>query len=214
MHDLSNWTELKTFPYESVCAGLAYANKTVFTANSDEFQKIGLRNVPYLKMTNSQKRWYLAIKHGCPIEGWTVNITESVVHENWFQFANPEIWSDSYNYKFFEPLRNWIATSNLFDSVGRIIFFLTTVGQHTPAHTDYTSYGDTIPAKYKDNRNEFIWLTDPNNMKRLLVGNQLAPSACWFDALLTHETLPSPRTQWSLRIDGNFTETIRQRFTR
>lgn len=60
------------------------------------------------------------------------------------------------------------------------------------------------PIEYQK-RAEFIWLTNPNNPKQLVVNGKPAGNfAC-------HATLPSNTTKFSLRIDGKFTENFKKK---
>lgn len=198
--DKTSHPALGTFPWESVYEGLARAEKTVATFNVGPIQKYGLENVRY-NMLPTNKRWYLAVKHGYPLEGFNVNVTEAItLPVAWFQCGDSKFWRPAANAKFFGPLLDWIEKSRLFTSTGRIVFFLNTPGLASPPHVDYVHNGVDLPKGVR--QSEFLWLTPPDNPKQLYVDGQLAPWACSFDPMIEHWTTASDKTQWSLRIDG------------
>ena len=202
MIDFTLHPALESFPWELVHHGLAISEKTVGTFNVGEIQKFGLENVKY-SMRPSDKRWYLGLKHGFPIEGFNVNVTEPTISPvPWFQTSVSKYWKPANNYKNFLALIEWIESSKLFKSTGRILFFICLPGEAAPPHVDFVHNGKDIPEGFKIP--DFIWITPPNNAKILKVEGQPMPWACNFNPMLTHETVASSKTQWSLRIDGEF----------
>lgn len=194
---------MRTFPWERVLQGMALAEKTVTTFNVGSIQKHGLENVK-LPMRPTDKRWYLALKHGYEIEGFNVNVTEPrSMPTPWFKTGDADYWQPSKNAQYFEPLLSWIRSTGLFKSTGRIVFFVTLPGQFSPPHVDYV-HNDLQQLPEGASPSEFLWITSPLNPKELVVGDVVAPWACNFDPLIEHYTRPSSRTQWSLRIDGEY----------
>jgi hypothetical protein len=199
--DYTSHDFIKKFPWESVLQGMAWAEKTVTTFNVGEIQLHGLENVR-LNMRPTDKRWYLALKHGYVIEGFNVNVTEpKSLPTPWFQTGNSSFWQPSKNAQYFKPLLDWINASGMFSEIGRVVFFITLPGQFSPSHVDYV-HNDLQKLPQGASPSEFLWITPPENPKQLIVGTQEAPWACSFNPFVEHYTNPSTRTQWSLRIDG------------
>lgn len=203
MKDFTTHPALASFPWESVYRGLALSEKTVGTFNVGDIQKYGLENVKYQDMRPTDKRWYLALKHGFEIDGFNVNVTESKTAQVlWFRSCDPSCWRPSKNYPHFTDLLQWIDDSKIFKHTGRILFFITLQGQFSPPHVDFIYNGIGLPPGFKTP--EFLWITPPDNPKQLLIQGERAPWACGFDPMLEHQTLPAVKTQWSLRIDGEY----------
>lgn len=201
MRNFTQHPAMESFPWESVYYGLGLAEKTVGTFNTGDIQKFGLQNIKY-NMRPTDKRWYLGLKYGFDIEGFNVNVTETkTIQVPWFQSGNPECWQPSKNYSLFTPLIKWIEDSKIFKHTGRILFFITLPGQFSPKHVDFVYNGINAPANFDS---QFLWITPPDNPKRLIWNGIELPWACSFDPMLEHETLPSTKTQWSLRIDGAY----------
>lgn len=208
VRDFTTHAALREFPWEAVYKGLALAKKTVTTFNVGAIYKHGLASVPDPVIRPSDKRWYLALKHGYAVEGFNVNVTDPArgidISEAILGCWNPLLWTDNPNTVLFEKLRQWIKESGIFQCTGRISFFLTLPGQLSPQHTDFTYSG--IDARARVECTDFLWLTPPDNPKALLSQGKQVPWACWFDPFEIHETLASPNTQWSLRIDGKYSD--------
>lgn len=206
LRDFTKHPALQNFPWEAVYRGLGFAEKSATTFNVGPLYQFGLQNVPYQNMRPSQRRWYLALKHGFPLGGLNVNLNDprGTIGNSIFRCWDAEAWVDNANRQHFPELDEWIKQSGIFRSTGRILFFITFPQQHSPLHSDY-SYGD-LKAEQLVTCTDFLWLTDPKNPKQLVCAGAAAPWACWFDPLCEHETLPAATTQWSLRIDGVFND--------
>lgn len=201
--DYTGFDWMQRFPWEDVYRGLALAEKTVATFNVGEIQRYGLEHVD-LDARPTDKRWYLALKHGYEIEGFNVNVTVPAGADTpWFRTGEAAAWMYGANAKHFRSLIGWINSTGLFSSVGRIVFFVTLPGQKSPPHVDYV-HNDVERLPNGASPSEFLWITPPDNPKQLLVGDAVAPWACRFDPMIEHQTLPSTKTQWSLRIDGKY----------
>lgn len=203
--DLTKLPALADFPWEATHVGMARAVKAVTTFNVGAIYKHGLQSVPSSIVRPSEQRWYLALKYGYAVEGFNVNLRDPIkgdMKRAIFNCCDPYFWTDNSNAAYFGDLYEWIDRSELFQAVGRITFFVTLPGQLSPKHTDYTY--DGIDARTYVKCTDFLWLTPPDNPKVLLSEGQPVPWACHFDPLAEHETLASPNTQWSLRIDGKF----------
>jgi hypothetical protein len=200
--DFTSHPSLSSFPWEDVYVGLARAEKTVATFNVEEIYTHGLQNVGY-DMLPTEKRWYLAAKHGYPLMGFNVNVTEAIqLPVPWFKTGDAALWKPSTrNAKHFASLLRWIDDCRIFSQVGRILFFLTLQGHCSPSHVDYANNGRSKPA---DAVNDILWITPPDNAKHFMVNGWQAPWACGFDPLSPHATLASDKVQWSLRIDGRY----------
>jgi hypothetical protein len=204
IYDLSAIEPLKTFPWESVYRGLALADKSVTTFYGD-VHSTKMRGTDKDWPNKNNWRWYNALKHGVQVEGFNVNLT-GFVGEHWWARNHEPIWAPTANMKYFDELQAWIKTSGIFKHTGRQLFFIQLAGQGSPDHVDFDPNG--VPGHLRA-PSEFIWLTPPENPKRFHIAGVQSPIACWFNHFKPHGTDPTDRPQWSLRIDGVFTDEFR-----
>lgn len=199
--DLTAVPELMSFPWVSVCEGLARSNKTVTTYFGDEHSKQHETNDGRWS-DRSTWRWYNAFSKGLNVEGFNVSLTSFIGEHWWARMHEPDIWKPTANYLHFTKLMQWLKVSQIFKHTGRIVFFIHLGGQTSPLHTDFDPL--LVPEHLRQ-PSDFLWLTPPNNPKQLTVGHETAPWACWFNHFVLHGSAPvENRTQWSLRIDGQF----------
>jgi hypothetical protein len=103
----------------------------------------------------------------------------------------------------FDFLFNWIGSQNVFNEYGRVVMFINEPGVQTITHRDYPNP--------RSHRNEFIWLT-LNSLKKFFVlnddgsKNYVDSPVAYFDNANWHGSDPSQFANWSLRIDGVFSD--------
>lgn len=214
--DLTQLPALQTFPWDAVYEGLARARKTVTTFYGDVHSTQFTHTFDKRWTDRDQWRWFNALRHGVNISGFNVSITGLPAqymqfNQHWWARSHEPIWEPTTDAVHFGALREWLAQSGIFESTGRQVFFVQLAGQNSPRHTDFDPAG--VPEHLRA-PGEFVWLTPPQNPKRLMVNDQPAPWCCWFNHFDWHETLPETNTRWSMRIDGKFTEAFRQMYIR
>jgi len=112
---------------------------------------------------------------------------------------------DTAAYLLFPELRKWIANSNTFSEIGRIMFFITERRTCTEIHCDY---GDL-----KSRKDQFILIT-PNKTKKIFVLDEnFEKHYCngvinTFDNGTWHGSDIVDTTTFSIRIDGKFSATF------
>lgn len=104
----------------------------------------------------------------------------------------------------FDFLFNWLDNEYVFAEYGRILMFLNEPGVETIRHRDYPNS--------TSHKNEFIWLSlhdikkfyvyDAENDKKDYITSKVA----YFDNANWHGADPMPYANWSLRIDGVFSD--------
>ena len=113
--------------------------------------------------------------------------------------------------KQFAVFYEWLDRQDIFSEYGRVTLFINYTGVHTAVHTDYM---DTS----QPNQDEFVWINfSPDNKKFYLVDNKTnekiySPGYCsWFNTSNYHGSEPVEQACYSLRVDGLFSDTFRQR---
>lgn len=106
--------------------------------------------------------------------------------------------------KEFQFLFDWLDKEDIFDEYGRVLMFLNEPGVETIRHRDYPNP--------KSHKNEFIWIT-LNDIKRFYVydadidkKDYITSKVAYFDNANWHGSDPMPYANWSLRIDGVFSD--------
>lgn len=206
-YDLTSEPSLQKFPWTSTIVGLANAHKTVTTFYGDIHSTGYADSIDEFPDRNTW-RWYNALRFGVPVEGFNVNLNSYIGQYWWARIDEAEIWKPVPNQKFFPELMRWITESEIFKSTGRIVFFIQLQGQNSPDHTDFDP--QKVPPHLRE-PSQFLWLTPQQNPKSFRVGGEKMPWACWFNHFIPHGTEAADRPQWSLRIDGKFTDSFRQR---
>lgn len=109
---------------------------------------------------------------------------------------------ESINYPHFLQLMEWVKTLP-FREIGRVMFFVTNAYMHSDMHYDRRD-------DWYDGRHHFIWF-NPFNMKKFFLVDgyekeYVNSKAIFFDTSYLHGADPVPRTTYTLRVDGQFTE--------
>lgn len=201
-YDLSTLLPIDKIPWEEIYTGIAKSTKqgVPFYGYNDHIIS---------GFNREETEWYHSIKFGDNLKGLAVILRLPRNSKSaWYTLGEHNNWYETANYKHFHELIKWVNDSNIFTETGRIIFFIQLIGTQTPRHIDMDL--SKAPIEYQK-RTEFIWLTDPNNPKQLLVNGNPAGNFTWFNNYAPHETLPSSTTKFSLRIDGKFTEEFKKK---
>jgi hypothetical protein len=202
LYDLSMIIPVETIPWEEFYTGIAKSIKrgVPFYGYNDDI---------VTGFNREQSEWYKSIKYGDNLKGLAVSLRFPKNPKSaWYTLGESKNWYETENYKNFPELIKWINDSRIFTETGRILFFIQLIGTQTPPHIDMDL--SKAPIEYQK-RTEFIWLTDPNNSKQLLVNGNPAGNFAWFDNYQTHETLSTNTTKFSLRIDGKFTDEFKKK---
>lgn len=105
----------------------------------------------------------------------------------------------------------WLDRQDIFSEYGRVTLFINYTGVHTAVHTDYVNSS-------QPSVDEFVWINfSPDRKKFYLVNNETdekiySSGYCnWFNTSNHHGTDPTKQSCYSLRVDGSFSDTFRQR---
>jgi hypothetical protein len=182
LYDLTSVISFDKFPWEEMSKGIELSIKTdtKFYGYLDQPQDFG---------KNIFITWPLVQK------------------QSYFTMGEKDLWRDSPNMINFPSLKSWIHSINVFKNTGRILIFLNEPNKSTPPHIDEDL--NRAPKEYQ-HRAEFIWITSPINGKNLIVDDQPASYACWFNNYSVHSSIPQDIMTWSLRIDGKFTDEFKK----
>lgn len=125
-------------------------------------------------------------------------------------------WTD--NAKHFPSLVKLIETMP-FESIGRVMFFMTEANNQTVPHYDVLNEEQRAEKPNDD----FIWFTTKPNSKGIYVmdGNTLEKTYpdptkkfVWWNEMDYHGTDPVPHFSFSIRIDGKFKPKVRAALTK
>lgn len=125
-------------------------------------------------------------------------------------------WTD--NAKHFPSLVKLIETMP-FESIGRVMFFMTEANNQTVPHYDVLNEEQRAEKPNDD----FIWFTTKPNSKGIYVmdGNTLEKTYpdptkkfVWWNEMDYHGTDPVPHFGFSIRIDGKFKPEVREALTK
>ena len=100
---------------------------------------------------------------------------------------------------------DWLANQNIFDEYGRVVVFLNEPGVSTPIHQDSAD---------ATRRDQFIWISLGNRKKMFVLDTEknikhyLTSPIGFFDATNYHGADPSDLANWSLRVDGVFSDSF------
>lgn len=134
--------------------------------------------------------------------------------------ANKAVAADCYwteNTKYFPQLVKFIE-SMPFESIGRVMFFMTEANNQTVPHFDAANQDQRLSKPHDD----FIWFTTKPASKSVFVmdGDSLekhypdpANRFIWFNEMDFHGTDPVAHFSFSIRIDGKFKPHIRSQIT-
>ena len=182
LYDLTSVISFDKFPWEEISKGIESSIK-------------------------SNSRFY-GYDHVTQDLGKDITWTWSLVrYQSYFTLGEKNLWRDSPNMINFPSLTSWIDSINIFKNTGRILIFLNEPNKSTPPHIDEDL--SKAPKEYQ-HRAEFIWVTSPINGKNLIVDDQPASYACWFNNYSVHSSIPQDIMTWSLRIDGKFTDEFKK----
>lgn len=104
----------------------------------------------------------------------------------------------------------WLDRQDIFSEYGRVTFFVNYTGSSTPMHTDY-------PNANQANTDEFILFGISPSKQLFLFDTQtnqkiyLTGYCNWFNTNNYHGTEPVEKACYSIRVDGIFSDTFRQR---
>ncbi len=107
----------------------------------------------------------------------------------------------------FRPFLDWLDQQNIFSNYGRITIFLNEPNCFTPIHFD-PPYPDVSP------KDEFIWITLDNRKRFFIIDNDTQEKTYiqgyvgTFDNHNYHGSEPSNYANWSLRVDGVFSDSF------
>lgn len=107
--------------------------------------------------------------------------------------------------KDFQELHSWIKTQDIFESYGRVIIWVHEPGSKILLHRD------SVPNSKLD---EFVWIRF-DDRKKLYVETEdkkyyLDGYVNWFDTTYYHSSDICEKAAYSIRIDGIFTQKIKQ----
>lgn len=128
--------------------------------------------------------------------------------ENYFFKGKEKFTEPTKNADHFPKLLDWIYNLPIFSEIGRIIFFLNEHDCSLQVHMD-------SPKRFR-HREEFIWL-NPTGKKRFWIldpdtreKTYIEAPAAFFNSLDWHGGDAIPTYEYSLRIDGKFTDSFRE----
>jgi hypothetical protein len=128
--------------------------------------------------------------------------------ENYFFKGKASFTEPTPDAQHFLKLLDWIYKLPIFSEIGRIIFFLNEHDCSLQMHMD-------SPKRYP-HRDEFVWI-NPTGKKRFWIldpetkeKTYIESSAAFFNSMDWHGGDAIPTYEYSLRIDGKFTDDFRE----
>ena len=128
--------------------------------------------------------------------------------ENYFSKGKASFTESTSNAQHFPKLIDWIYKLPIFSEIGRIIFFLNEHDCSLQVHMD--------SPKQHPHRDEFVWI-NPTGKKRFWIldpetkeKTYVESSAAFFNSMDWHGGDAIPTYEYSLRIDGKFTDDFRK----
>ena len=152
---------------------------------------------------------YLKLKTGWYC-GSSVVYIRDMIDNSWNAFENKRYasktkWHENSN--LFPGLKVWLE-SLPFKEIGRVLFWLT--------ENDCDMYPHRDNFEYKEHSNEFIWF-NPTKEKRFYIYDEGAAlkipvnsSSAFFNDLDVHGVDRADKLQYTLRVDGIFTDEFRK----
>lgn len=160
--------------------------------------------IRYDSLQNSEdKRTWIKLKYGAYSGYHTVVLRTSKDYSK-RNDASACAWLDDVQY--FGSLINWIYGQSAFQSIGRVVFFVT---EHDAVSVEHNH---EVPGKH--HQYEFAWfqfngksfyVKDRNGHKHYIYKR-----SAFFNDVDVHGGDPSPRMTFSLRIDGAFSPEVRE----
>jgi hypothetical protein len=163
---------------------------------------------------------FAKLAYGAYSPTWVVRLTDmdpslrGVIDKNFqLKVDDYRLWKPIAG--IFPSVWNFIRTGGMFESTGRINFFITDHNCHTPEHTDYkhelSNWTTGFTAKAEK---EFLWISlkrknfyvldEQAKQKHYVTGK-----CVWFNTLDRHGGDGVLEQTWSLRIDGKFSQDFR-----
>jgi hypothetical protein len=161
------------------------------------------------------------LAYGAYSPTWVVRLTDASprlqgLYDKSFQMSvdDSSLWHPHRD--TFPSVWKFIDQGEVFESTGRINFFITDHHCHTPEHTDYQHDQSSWSTGYKAlAEKEFLWISlkrkdfyvldDEKKVKHPVYGK-----CAWFNTLDRHGGDAVSDQTWSLRIDGVFTQAFRE----
>tara|TARA_B110000503_G_C7019554_1_gene359160 strand:- start:169 stop:924 length:756 start_codon:yes stop_codon:yes gene_type:complete len=180
--------------------------------NISEYQKELYKQIPEFD-TEKKLKYFMCVSQGLhPF--WTCFIRQNKPTER-TRMANKAvaedcIWTDEKHH--FTTLVEFIEKLP-FESIGRIMIFMTEPNNETVPHYDSTLDNTTRP------NDDFIWFTTNKDYKKIFVMDgdtkekfYTDPSKkfIWFNEMDYHGTDPVNRFSFSIRVDGKFTQEVKE----
>jgi hypothetical protein len=201
IYDLTGILNTNLFPWSEIPVGIARSVKKAsifYGHNSIESD-----------LTMEQQVWHNAITASKPIKGLDILLTQAKSwHDAWYKLGHADHWIETDNFKHFPRLQKWLTANKIFKEIGRQIVFIQLQNAGTPRHVDQDL--NDAPEEFRQ-PSEFIWITSPNQGKKLFVNNVQTPHITWFNSYTEHYTQPEDGIRWSIRIDGKFTEEFKKK---
>lgn len=165
---------------------------------------------------------FAKLAYGAYSPTWVVRLTDMssrlngvIDKEFQMQVDDVALWTPKRD--TFESVWRFIDEGSVFQSTGRVNFFITDHFCHTPEHTDYKhelsnwTTGFTATAE-----KEFLWISLKSKNFYVLddkadTRRYVNAKCAWFNTLDRHGGEGQQDQTWSLRIDGKFTEAFRQK---
>lgn len=166
---------------------------------------------------------FAKLQYGAYSPTWTVRLVDmdrrlagKVSKEFQLAVDDPTMWKPIPG--IFPSVHEFIRESGVFQSTGRMNFFITDHNCNTPEHTDYQHDDNSIAGGYHAvAEKEFLWISlgqqknfyvldEATNTK-----HQVRAKCAWFNTLDRHGGDPVRPQTWSLRIDGVFTPEFRDK---
>lgn len=156
---------------------------------------------------------------------WTVRLVEmdkrlagKVAKDFQLAVDDPTMWTPIPN--IFPSVHRFIRESGVFQSTGRMNFFITDHNCNTPEHTDYQHDSNSLTKGYHAAaEKEFLWISLAQQKNFYVLDEatgtkHVVTSKCaWFNTLDRHGGDPVRPQTWSLRIDGVFTPEFRNKLS-
>lgn len=200
VYDLSRVLPMYSFPFKEIILGASKSSKSasIFYGITDRIEGY----------SREETTWIRALAEAEPLKGMDILLTKPTDpdrwNESWYRLGDESYWEPNSNMKYFPELQHWIASTRVFEQVGRQIVFIQMQGSNTPEHVDQEAVN--APDGTVIEPPEFLWITSAKIGKKLVVDGKIVDTnVCWFNSYTPHQTLPSDGLRWSLRIDGKFT---------
>ncbi len=142
--------------------------------------------------------------------GSSVVYIRDMIDNSWNAFENKMYSSKTKwheNAEYFPGLKQWLETLP-FKEIGRVLFWLT--------ENDCDMYPHRDNFEYKEHSNEFIWF-NPTGEKRFYIYDEehalkvpVTSKSAFFNDLDVHGVDRANKIQYTLRVDGVFTDEFRQ----